>query len=66
MTSTAAIQEFQKRIHAMESARSRELRMSDQEARNLNREISILLAKLAETQSKNDTTTEVQIVAERF
>jgi Sec-independent protein translocase protein TatA len=52
-TRTDAIRSFQKRVHDMNSANQRDLRLSAQEARNLSNELSQLTAILLQTQSSN-------------
>ena len=50
-TRTDAIRAFQKRVHDMNSASQRDLRLTAQEARNLSNELSQLTALLLQLQS---------------
>lgn len=50
---TDAIRAFQKRVHDMNSANQRDLRLTAQEARNLSNELSQLTAILLELQNNS-------------
>jgi hypothetical protein len=50
---TDATRAFQKRVHDMNSANQRDLRLTAQEARNLSNELSQLTAILLELQSNS-------------
>lgn len=50
---TDAIRAYQKRVHDMNSANQRDLRLTAQEARNLSNELSQLTALLLQIQSNS-------------
>lgn len=60
---TAAINDFQRQVHAMNTGNARELRLSAQQARNLSLEISELLAALVDQESDE---IQVQVAPARF
>jgi len=65
ISKTAAIADFQRRVHAMETARLREIRLNAQEARNLMLEISHLLAQLIDQQDNQEPLT-VTVQSDKF
>lgn len=65
VSKTAAIGDFQRRVHAMETARTKEIRLSAQEARNLMLEISQLLAQLIDQQDNQEPIT-VSVKLDKF
>lgn len=65
VSKTATIADFQRRVHAMETTRARELRLTAQEARNLSLEINQLLTELIE-QSSNGESVQVVVSPNRF
>lgn len=58
---TDAIRVFQKKVHEMNSANQRELRLTAQEARNISNEISQLTALLLQLQSSNAGNEDIQV-----
>ena len=58
---TDATRAFQKRVHDMNSANQRDLRLTAQEARNLSNELSQLTALLLEKQSNNNAQENVEV-----
>ena len=64
MTRTMAIRDFQERVHAMETTRNKTLQLTDQQARNLSREISELLATLVD--QKENESLQVEIKTTKF
>jgi len=52
-TRTDAIRAFQQRVHTMNGANERDLRLSAQEARNISNELSQLTALLLQLQNNN-------------
>lgn len=67
-TRTDAIRVFQKRVHEMNSANQRDLRLSAQEARNLSNELSQLTALLLQLNlaSKTDDSIEINVTGLNF
>ena len=66
-TRTDAIRAFQKRVHEMNSANQRELRLSAQEAKNLSNELGQLTAMLVQYQSQNnDSNVDVVVSGQKF
>ena len=59
---TDAVRAFQKRVHDMNSANQKDLRLTAQEARNLSNELAQLTALIVQTQSQNNTNT-IDVVA---
>lgn len=60
-TRTDAIRAFQKRVHDMNSANQRDLRLTAQEARNISNELSQLTALLLQLQSNNNAQENIEI-----
>jgi hypothetical protein len=60
-TRTDAIRVFQKRVHEMNNANQRDLRLSAQEARNLSNELSQLTALLLQVNSASKTDENIEI-----
>lgn len=60
-TRTDATRVFQKRVHDMNSANQRDLRLTAQEARNLSNELSQLTALLLQLQSANSTQESIEV-----
>ena len=60
-TRTDAIRAFQKRVHDMNSAAQRDLRLTAQEARNLSNELSQLTALLLQLQSAAPSQDDLEI-----
>lgn len=60
-TRTDAIRLFQKRVHDMNSANQRDLRLTAQEARNLSSELSQLIALLLQSQSETKTQENIEV-----
>lgn len=58
---TDAIRVFQKRVHEMNSANQKDLRLSAQEARNLSNELSQLTALLLQLRSTNKTPENIEV-----
>lgn len=58
---TDATRAFQKRVHDMNSANQRDLRLTAQEARNLNNELSQLTALLLQLQSSNTPQENIEV-----
>jgi len=58
---TDAIRVFQKRVHEMNSANQKDLRLSAQEARNLGNELSQLTALLLQLRSTNETPENIEV-----
>ena len=54
---TDAIRAFQSRVHAINNANQRDIRLTAQEARNLSAELAQLTALLTELQSQEPNTT---------
>jgi CHAT domain-containing protein len=52
---TDALRSFQKRVHDMNNANQRDLRLTAQEARNISNELSQLTAFLLQLQTNNNT-----------
>jgi len=67
-TRTDAIRVFQQRVHEMNNANQRDLRLSAQEARNLSNELSQLTALLLQLNlgSKTDENIEINITGLNF
>lgn len=59
---TDAVRAFQKRVHDMNSANLKDLRLSAQEARNLSNELAQLTALLVQLQTQN-TTANIEVIA---
>ena len=59
---TDAVRVFQKRVHEMNSANQKDIRLSAQEARNLSNELAQLTAMLVQLQTQNPNTN-IEIVA---
>lgn len=60
-TRTDAIRVFQKRVHEMNSANQKDLRLSAQEARNLSNELSQLTALLIQLRSTNEAQENIEV-----
>ena len=60
-TRTDAIRVFQQRVHNMDNANQRDLRLSAQEARNLSNELSQLTALLLQLQSTTRTQEDIEV-----
>lgn len=60
-TRTDAIRAFQQRVHAMNSANQRDLRLTAQEARNLSNELAQLTALLLQSQNINDSQNNIEV-----
>jgi len=60
-TRTDAIRVFQTRVHEMNSANQKDLRLSAQEARNLSNELSQLTALLIQLRSTNQTQENIEV-----
>ena len=58
---TDATRAFQKRVHDMNSANQRDIRLSAQEARNLSNELSQLTALLLQLQSNSNPQENLEI-----
>ena len=58
---TDAIRVFQKRVHDMNSANLRDLRLTAQEARNLSNELSQLTALLLQLQSTHASQENIEV-----
>ena len=65
-TKTDAIRVFQKRVHDMNSANLRDLRLTAQEARNLSNELSQITALLLQSTSTSQENVEVSITGLNF
>jgi hypothetical protein len=59
---TDAVRVFQKRVHDMNSANQKDIRLSAQEARNLSNELAQLTAMLVQLQTPN-TNNNIEVVA---
>jgi hypothetical protein len=59
---TDAVRAFQKRVHDMNSANQKDIRLSAQEARNLSNELAQLTAMLVQLQTPN-TNNNIEVVA---
>ena len=59
---TDAVRAFQKRVHDMNSANQKDIRLSAQEARNLSDELAQLTAMLVQLQIPN-TNNNIEVVA---
>ena len=66
MTRTAAIRDFQQRVHAMESSKQNHLQLSAQQARNLNQEISELLAELVDQKEAQAAPVTIEMMGSKF
>lgn len=58
---TDAIRSFQNRVHQLNSASQRDIRLTAQEARNLSNELALLCAFLLELQTASNSTESVEI-----
>jgi hypothetical protein len=58
---TDAIRVFQKRVHELNSANQRDMRLTAQEARNLSNELALLCALLLELQTASKPEENIQI-----
>ena len=59
---TDAVRAFQKRVHDMNSANLKDIRLSAQEARNLSNELAQLTALLVQLQTQN-TEANIEVIA---
>jgi hypothetical protein len=59
---TDAVRVFQKRVHEMNSANQKDIRLSAQEARNLSNELAQLTAMLVQLQTPN-ANNNIEVVA---